>query len=91
MRKRRYISSLRTGGRAYRNSRRHVAREAAAGRTLPPPDRQNAYEVVKLMRGMYTHIKAGDARTCASRMNRVVTQGERERDARAKAFSKAAR
>lgn len=84
MRNRRYISSLRTGGRAYRNSRRHVARAAADGQALPPPDRRNSYEVVKLLHSMYTHIKAGDTRTCAARMNRVVSQGERERNARSK-------
>lgn len=85
-RTRRFVSSIRTGGRIHRACRRFYAREVAAGRKPPQQsDRHNAYEVAALLRKMYTHVRftppGGNA---TAYMNRIVSPSERERAARAK-------
>lgn len=87
MRTRRFPSSIRTGGRMHRMARRYYYREAAEGREVPSPDRKNAYDCVKILRDMYTHIRLVDAskgERASDYMNRIITQGERDRNARAK-------
>lgn len=86
MRTRRFVSSIRTGGRIHRACRRFYAREVAAGRKPPQQsDRVNAMEVAGLLRKMYTHIRFTPPGGNATHyMNRIISPGERERKARAK-------
>lgn len=67
MRTRRFRSSLRTGGRMHRASRRFYAREVAAGRNPPvQSNRKNAMDVAALLRNMYSHIHFAPAGKRAS-------------------------